>query len=115
MRRLLALIFLTTLSIAQTQTPAPKAAAMPGPNDVPMTAKVLEIKGVCDTAAPKTPATPCETSLTRAQFETLWNTFNRQPGGGPVVDQPAAARRSTATTYGTMAIMSQEARKRGLE
>ena len=115
MRRLLALIFLTTLSIAQTQTSATKAAATPGPNDVPMTAKVLEIKGVCEPAAPKAAAAPCETSLTRAQFETLWNTFNRQPGAGPVVDQPAAARKSMATAYGSMVIMSQEARKRGLE
>jgi len=116
MPRSLVLIFLlTTLSIAQTQTPATKAAAKPAPNDVPMSAKVLEIKGVCDSAAPKAAAAPCETSLTRAQFETLWNTFNRQPGAGPVVDQPAAARRSMATAYGSMVIMSQEALKRGLE
>ena len=115
MRRLCILAILSSFSFAQTQAPAAKPAATPGPNDVPMSAKVLEIKGACEPTAPKTAAAPCETSLTRAQFETLWTTFNRQPGAGPVVEQPASARRSMATAYGSMVIMSQEARKRGLD
>ena len=115
MRRLYILAILSSFSFAQTQAPAAKPTTAAGPNDVPMTAKVLEIKGVCDPSAAKATPSPCETSLTRAQFETLWTTFNRQPGAGPVVEQPAAARRSMATTYGSMAILSQEARKRGLD
>jgi parvulin-like peptidyl-prolyl isomerase len=53
--------------------------------------------------------------LTRAQFESLWHTFNRQPGAGPVVEQPASIRRSMANAYGSMSILSNEARKRGLD
>ena len=87
----------------------------PSPKDVPMTATVLDIKGVCDPPVPKGSKAPCETKLSREQFETLWRTFNRQPGGEAVVDQPASIRKSMATAYGTMATLSQEARKRGLD
>src|SRR5947199_2277658 len=121
MQRLLIVLLLTSFSFAQAQVPPakdqPKAPAgnSPSPNDVPMNVAVLEIKGVCDPPVPKASKAPCETKLTREQFETLWKTFNRQPGGEAVVDQPASVRKSMATAYGTMATLSQEARKRGLD
>ena len=120
MPRFFLLLVLTSLSFAQTQAPAakpghdPSATAAAAPNDVPMTAPVLIIRGVCDSPVPKASKAECATTLTREQFETLWKTFNRQPGG-PVVQQPASARRSMATAYGSMATLSQEARKRGLD
>ena len=121
MPRLLIFLLLTSLSFAQAQEPAAKEQGKmptgnsPSPKDVPMTATVLDIKGVCDPPVPKGSKAPCETKLTREQFETLWRTFNRQPGGEAVVDQPASIRKSMATAYGTMATLSQEARKRGLD
>src|SRR6266850_1987187 len=120
MSRFFLLLVLTSLSFAQTEAPAanpthnPPAAATPTPNEVPMTTPVLVIKGVCDPPVPKASKAECATTLTRAQFETLWKTFNRQ-NGGPVVEQPAAARQSMAKAYGSMATLSQEARKRGLD
>lgn len=120
MPRLLLVLILTSLSFAQTQVPAAKSAgntlppASAKPNDVPMSAPVLIVRGVCESPAPKASKAECATTLTREQFETLWKTFNRQ-SGGPVVDQPASARRSMATAYGSMATLSQEARKRGLD
>jgi hypothetical protein len=120
MSRFFLLLVLTSLSFAQTEAPAanpthnPPAAATPTPNEVPMTTPVLVIKGVCDPPVPKASRVECATTLTRAQFETLWKTFNRQ-NGGAVVEQPAAARQSMAKAYGSMATLSQEARKRGLD
>lgn len=120
MPRFFILFLLTSLSFAQTQAPAAKATrsapdtAAAGPNDVPMTIPVLILKGVCDPPAPKASKVGCATTLTRAQFETLWKTFNRQ-SGGPVVEQPAAARQSMVKAYASMATLSQEARKRGLD
>src|SRR4051812_43174832 len=117
MPRFLFVLLLTSLTFAQAQTPAAKEAnksASGNPNDVPMSTPVLTLKGVCDPLAPKTGAkTPCETSLTREQFETLWKTFNRNTLGEPVVEQPASARKQMAIAYGTMATLSQEAHKRG--
>src|SRR3954467_7135545 len=121
MSRFLIILLLTSLSFAQEQTPAAKdtgkapSADRPNPNDVPMSTPVLVLKGVCDPPLPKTSKAPCETSLTREQFETLWKTFNRGSSAEPVVDQPASARKSMATAYGTMATLSQEAHKRGLD
>ena len=115
MSRLLIVAILTSVSFAQTPASAAKAVPTPDPSDVPMTTKVLEIKGVCEAPGSKAATVPCDTSLTRAQFETLWNTFNRQPGAGSVAEQPASIRRSMANAYGSMSILSNEARKRGLD
>jgi hypothetical protein len=121
MPRFLIVLLFTSIAFAQSQPPAGKNAATPtpapsaSPSDVPMSAPVLVIKGVCDPQVPKTSKVPCETSLTRQQFETLWKTFNRQGSAEPVVEQPASVRRSMATAYGSMATLSHEARKRGLD
>src|SRR5438270_237064 len=115
MSRLLIVAVLTSLSFAQSNAPAAKTTPTAVPSDVPTTKKVLEIKGVCETPATKAATAPCETSLTRGQFETLWHTFNRQPGAGPAVEQPASIRRSMANAYASMSILSNEARKRGLD
>ena len=115
MSRLLIVAILTSFSFGQTTASAPEAATKPAPSGVPMTKKVLEIKGVCEAPLTKGATAPCETSLTRAQFETLWHTFNRQPGAETVVEQPASIRRSMANAYASMAVLSNEARKRGLD
>ena len=119
MQRLLILALFSSLSLAQSQSPAAvtgksSPSPNPAPSEVPMTAPVLVLKGVCDPPLPKTSKAECTTTLTRAQFETLWKTFNRQ-NAGPVVEQPASIRRSMVTAYGSMVTLSQEARKRGLE
>ena len=120
MPRLLLVLILSSLSFAQAQDPAAKplgdapAPANANPREFPMDKPVLIIKGVCESPVPKASKAECATTLTREQFETLWKTFNRQ-SGGPVVDQPASARRSMAAAYGSMVTLSQEAHKRGLD
>jgi len=119
MHRLLVLALFSTISFAQSQPAAPatgdkSSSPSPQPDEVPMTTPVLVIKGVCDPPVAKGSNLVCATTLTRAQFETLWKSFNRQ-NAGPVVEQPASARKSMASAYGSLAIMSQEAHKRGLD
>src|SRR4051794_18034343 len=102
-RFLVFVLIVSSLSFAQSQAPATKesvqtpSAPAAKPGDVPMSAPVLVIKGVCDSPAASASKALCETKLTRTQFETLWKTFNRQAGAEPVVEQPAAARKSMAT------------------
>src|SRR5438270_7942872 len=115
MIRLFSLFLLSTVLLAQTPAPAPKPADSGDPAAIPMDATVLLIPGVCDPPVPKTSKAPCETRMTRKQFETMWSTFSRQNPQKPVVQEPAAARKSMVNAYSTMAIMSQEAQKEGLD
>jgi parvulin-like peptidyl-prolyl isomerase len=101
-----------------SSTPAGKPAdAKPSPDEV-----VITIKGMCNptaaavkTAAAKTTAAKttahkaaspdCKTVVTRAEFERLADTFQ----------VPPAARKQFATTYASLLMISNEARKRGLD
>jgi len=115
MNRVFFALLLSSAMFAQTAEPAAKPADATNPTAVPMSETVVLIPGVCDPAVPKTAKAPCETRMTRQQFETLWTTFNRAGAQKPVVEEPASARKSMAAAYSSMAIMSQEARKQGLE
>jgi len=141
MIRIFSVFLLSSVLLAQTPAPAkpadtsgPPAAKAAGasgpaaakpantsdPAAVRMTDPVMVIPGVCDhPPAAKSATAPCETRITRQQFETLWNTFTRQaarPGAQkPVVEEPAQARKAMATAYSSMAVMSQQATKEGLD
>ena len=78
-------------------------------SNVPSTAAVITINGLCNapksgTAAPKS---ACKTVITREEFETLANTL--QPG------MPGPVRRQLANAYPRYLVMSKEAQRRGIE
>ena len=87
-----------------TSATAPKDAA-----DLPPTAPVIVLKGFCPTAPkgtdPKSDA--CITIITKAQFEKLVDTVNPK--------LPPQARQSLANDYAKMLVLSNEAKKRGLQ
>lgn len=114
------------LAIAQTPAPAPRQKPHSAPErdddddeddkptmatnaNVPATAPVITIKGLCD--APKTGATAtkadCKTVITRSEFEKLANAL--QPG------MPPQVRKQLASAYPRLLVMSKEAQRRGLE
>jgi hypothetical protein len=86
----------------------PAAAATPQAN-VPESAPVLTIKGVCNGAksATATSAGDCKTVITRAEFEKLANAL--QP------NMPPQVKRQLANAYPRLLAMSREAEKRGLD
>jgi hypothetical protein len=115
MIRFVSLLLLSSALIAQTPAPATKPIDATDPAAVPMPETVVLIEGVCDSSVPTTSKTPCETRLTREQFETMWKAFNRQGAAKAVVEEPAASRKAMAAAYSSMAILSQQARKQGLD
>ena len=115
MMRFLSVFLLSSILSAQSAAPAPKLIDPKDPAAVPMTETVLLLPGVCDPPVAKTSKTPCETRITRQQFETMWTTFSRPGTKKPVVEEPASARKSMVDAFISMAIMSQQARKQGLE
>jgi hypothetical protein len=120
MRNLFLLFLLTaTASFAQSSpatqsnvtpagAPSATAATVPGA-EIPPTAPVLTLHGFCpDKPAGTDPKSPdCQTVVTRADFEHLVNTLSP--------NLPAAARQTMAGDYAQMLVMSNEARKRGIE
>src|SRR5512138_146601 len=56
---------------------APKAKAA-NPEDVPLTAPVITLAGMCDVKAGGAPPATCKTVITRAQFEKLMKALNPQ-------------------------------------
>jgi hypothetical protein len=114
-------------AMSQAQ-PAPAASAAPKatPEEVPMNAVVITIKGVCPagpktamasktaagktaTAAAKKPA-DCKTEITRAQFEKIASAL--QPGPNPL---NAQQRHQLAAVLPRFIAMSDEARAKGLD
>jgi hypothetical protein len=115
MIRFFSLLLLSSALFAQAPAAATKPIDPTDPAAVPMGETVVLIEGVCDPPVAKTTKTPCETRLTRDQFETMWKTFNRQNAAKPVVEESAANRKAMAAAYSTMAVLSEQARKQGLE
>ncbi len=74
--------------------------------DVAMDATVLTIKGFCPGQTPA-PDSPCQTAITRAQFEALATAI--QPNMNPVV------KRQLASLYPRLLVMSHEAEVQGLD
>jgi PPIC-type PPIASE domain len=115
------LVLGSSICVAQaTPSGAPKAAptastaqtpstAGPAPTEVPPTAPVITLRGLCPdkpgVADPKSP--DCQTIVTRAQFDRLVETLSP--------NMPAGAKQNLATDYAQMLIYSGEARKQGLQ
>ena len=124
---LLASIAAAALANAQTAQSAGQSSAQHPPNelgqssgtgrgpaepasDLPPTAAVITIRGVCTPSkadAPPIPQADCKTIVTRADFEKLATTL--QP------NMPSHVRRQLANQYPQILFMSEEARKRGLD
>ncbi|HMK28414.1 MAG TPA: peptidyl-prolyl cis-trans isomerase [Terriglobales bacterium] len=100
------LLFISTLVLGQQAAtpPAPPATAA----DIPPTAPVITINGLCD-HKPATGAAPadCKTTVTRAEFERLASSLSP--------NLPPAARQRLADEYTKALIFSAEAKKRGLD
>jgi hypothetical protein len=91
-----------------TSPQSPPAAAQ-APAEVPPSAPVITLHGLCpDKPAGTDPKSPeCQTVVTRAEFEHLANTLSP--------NMPATAKQSLASDYARMLVIDNEARKRGLE
>lgn len=86
----------------QKDAPPPSAAA------VPMDAPVLTIKGFCPSSkVTASPAQPCQTVVTREQFEKLVEVLQ------PTLDQ--RGKQQIANAYPEFLIMANEAQQRGLD
>jgi parvulin-like peptidyl-prolyl isomerase len=135
MRFVLSFLALACLAMAQETTP-PAASPAPGKTAPPSMsseaksseaqvspeAAVITIKGICNsttaapkstaaktsaekTAAPKTASTECKTVVTRAEFEKL----------AEILQVPPSARKQFASQYAMQLVISNAARKRGLD
>jgi hypothetical protein len=119
MYRLLTLVLLSTLTFSQTTPPAPKPPAAKPPAqsaapaekpsvkaEVPATAAVITIEGVCNGKVAATPAPECKTVITRAQFEKLVEALDP--------NMPPPRRQQLADVFARMIVMSDAADQRGL-
>jgi hypothetical protein len=82
----------------------------PAANDLPPSAPVITIHGVCPppkSGSPPVPQSQCKTIVTRAEFEKLATAL--QPKMTPQV------RRQLANQYPRILVMSEEAKKRGID
>src|SRR4051794_12848674 len=105
--------------VAPNAAPAPSAStpssgtpatgATQTTQEVPANAPVITLHGLCpDKPAGTDPkSAECLTIVTRAEFEHLANTLSP--------NMPATAKQSLASDYARMLVISNEARKRGLE
>ncbi|MBZ5511481.1 MAG: peptidyl-prolyl cis-trans isomerase [Acidobacteriia bacterium] len=120
MYRLFAVVLLSALAFSQAAPPAKSApAATPQTAqpatpvkpaekaELPPTAAVITIEGICPGKVPATPSAECKTVITRAEFEKLVDAFDPQ--------MPSARRRQLADAYSRMLVMSDVAEQRGIQ
>jgi PPIC-type PPIASE domain len=118
MNRLFAVLLFSTLAFAQAAKPAPptampsaQPAAQSAPaakaGEVPASAPVLTLEGVCNGKVAAAPAPACKTVITRAEFEKLVDALDP--------NMASARRRQLAEVYARMLVMSDAAAQRGLE
>ena len=110
---------LSGIAVAQATAPAPSPATPPqgaspsvasAAGEVPADAVIITIKGMCRDAK----ASPCETEIKRAEFDTLLSALADTRGMSP--DQiPLQAKRQLAMQYAHLLLFAQEAEKLGLE
>jgi parvulin-like peptidyl-prolyl isomerase len=102
---------LSGIAVAQATSQLPPQGTPPAkPGDVPANAAVITIKGVCR----DTKMSPCETAVTRAEFDKLVSALAGARGISP--DQiPMQAKRQLAMQYARMLLFAQEAEKLGVE
>src|ERR1700753_2345486 len=108
MRPYLAIALIAGTAVCHAQgvqpPPTPQGAGPAGitavrPNDV-----IVTIRNVCDPPS----ASPCETQITRAQFERLFRTVS-------VPNAPFPIPTASAQKYARQLAFAQEARKENLE
>ena len=94
---------------AATSSPATAAAApaKPPAPEVPATATVITIKGLCSGPAPDKADAACVTNITRAEFEKMIESV--QP------NMPARSRRPFADRYAHSLMMAKKAQDMGLD
>ncbi len=103
----------TPLPMRPTPRPRPTTptASKLAPDTVKPETPVITVKGLCPaapkSAAKKTPAAPCQTIVTRAEFERLVSLV------GPNIS-PAQVRQF-ATRYAQTLVLAAEAKKRGFD
>ncbi|MGB9106909.1 MAG: peptidylprolyl isomerase [Terriglobales bacterium] len=114
MYRLFALVLFSALAFSQAapgatpQTAKPATPAQPAEKaEVPPTAAVITIEGICNGKVPATPSAECKTVITRADFEKLVDAFDPQ--------MPIARSRQLADAYSRMLVMSDMAEQRGIQ
>ncbi len=120
MYRLFALVLFSALAFSQAAPPAksapaatpqtakPATPAKPAEKaEVPPTAAVITIEGICNGKVPATPSAECKTVITRAAFEKLVDALDPQ--------MPIARRRQLADAYSRMLVMSDMAEQRGIQ
>ncbi|MGH9500663.1 MAG: peptidylprolyl isomerase [Terriglobales bacterium] len=104
-------LLLATMSFGQAASTKPEPAqnatpaAKPTAPEVPPTAAVVTIKGLCSGAAPADAA--CVTTITRAEFEKMIDSV--QP------NMPARSRRPFADRYAHSLMMAKKAEEMGLD
>jgi len=125
-KALVSVLFLSCLGFAQTAPPAAAGSKPPDPKapasvgvmpqsspqtaaEIPSTAPVITIPGFCPDAPKGTdPKSPhCKTVVTKAAFEKLIDTLNPK--------MPPQARQNVANDYAKILVLSNEAKKQGLE
>lgn len=120
MSRLFAFVLFSALAFSQAAPPAksapaatpqtakPATPAKPAEKaEVPPTAAVITIGGICNGKVPATPSAECKTVITRADFEKLVDALDPQ--------MPIARRRQLADAYSRMLVMSEMAEQRGIQ
>ncbi len=120
MYRLFALVLFSALAFSQAAPPAksapattpqtakPATPAKPAEKaELPPTAAVITIEGICNGKVPATPSAECKTVITRAEFEKLVDALDPQ--------MPSARRRQLADAYSRMLVMSDVAEQRGIQ
>jgi hypothetical protein len=95
--------------IAPAVPPNPAPAASSTAQEVPADAPVITLQGLCpDKPTGTDPKSPdCKTIVTKAEFEHLANTLSP--------NMALSAKQSLASDYSRMLVLSNEARKHGLE
>ena len=86
---------------------APSSPAAQPAVDVPPSAAVITLHGLCPDQATDAKSPACQTVITRSEFEHLTEVLSPTMSG--------AAKQSLANDYARMLVISSEARKRGLE
>ena len=109
LKTFVAALLLSSCMYAQLAPTASPAQAPETAAEIPPTAPVITLAGLCPNAAAGTPKTSpeCKTVVTKAEFEKIIDTLNPK--------LPPSARQNVAADYAKMLVFSDLAKKRGLE
>jgi peptidyl-prolyl cis-trans isomerase C len=97
---------------SKPSTPAAKPAPATSAGEVPETAAVLTINGVCE--GKPAAAGECKTVITRAQFEKILSAV-APARAGSTAQLPPGVKRSIATQYSQLLTVANDAEKQGVQ